>query len=86
MFTDLKKVYYQCLDAIYIIAYNGYLHYRCRFHYTLDNDFFKKRNLCKLCHIESIKYAHVKLLIFYNKIFNDIREAKKIDLFSMEYK
>ena len=48
--------------------------------------FFKKRNLCKLCHIESIKYAHVKLLIFYNKIFNDIREAKKIDLFSMEYK
>ena len=34
---------------------------------------------------------YLKLFIFYNKIFNDIREAKKIDsllgdLFSMEYK
>ena len=103
MYTDLKKVYYQCLDAINIIAYNGYLHSDVDFIICLTMtkiSFFKKRNLCKICHIEmkyseegleSIKYSHVKLFIFYNKIFNDIREAKKIDsllgdLFSMEYK
>ena len=101
MYTDLKKVYYQCLDAINIIAYNGYLHSDVDFIICLTMtkiSFFKKRNLCKICHIEmkyseegleSIKYSHVKLFIFYNEIFNDIREAKKIDsllgdLFSME--
>ena len=103
MYTDLKKVYYQCLDAINIIAYNGYLHSDVDFIICLTMtkiSFFKKRNLCKICHIEmkyseegleSIKYSHVKLFIFYNKIFNDIRKAKKIDsllgdLFSMEKK
>ena len=34
---------------------------------------------------QSMEYSRVKLLIFYNELFNDIAKAKEIDPFSEDF-
>ena len=95
----LRDIYYKCLNILMVVASNGYWYCTCKLNFqkeyppelvgecspvcTIQNSFSQEE-------LEEIKYSHVKLLIFYNKLFKYVEMAKEkdawlVDLFSIEY-